>query len=87
MQQFISWTSSTRVGEFMLDNLGFAAGSISLLLGAVLLNEGVYKPDASQALREVGAAALLSLGLTTTWLVLKSKLEWRRSYKKYREGL
>ena len=59
----------------MLDNLGITIASICLLLGAVVLYDGISKPDASQPLRVIGGAALLSLGLTTLWLVLKNKLE------------
>ena len=70
----------------MLDNLGIAIASICLVLGAVLLYDGLSKPDANQAPILIGGAALLSLGLTTICLILKSKLEWRRNYKKWREG-
>ena len=70
----------------MLDNLGIAASTLCLLLGAVLLYVGVSKADTSQILTVLGGAAVLSLGLITGWLALKNKLEWRRHYKKYREG-
>jgi hypothetical protein len=69
----------------MLDNLGITVASACLLLGAVVLYDGIAEPDASQFLRVIGGAALLSLGLTTIWLVLKNKLEWRRNYRKWRE--
>ncbi len=71
----------------MLDNLGFAVAFLCFLLGAALLYDGVHQPDANQALKIVSAAALLSLGLISNWLLVKNKLEWRRNYKKYREGL
>jgi hypothetical protein len=69
----------------MLDNLGIAIASICLLLGAALLYVGVSKPDTNQILTVLGGAAALSVGLITIWLVLKSKWEWRRNYRKYRE--
>ena len=71
----------------MLDNLGIVASSLCLLLGAVLLYVGVSKADTNQILIVLGGAAVLSLGLITVWLAVKNKLEWRRNYKKYREGL
>ena len=68
----------------MLDNLTIATSSICLLIGAVLLQDGVSKPDTNQIVRVLGGAALLSLGLITLLLVVKRKLEWRQNYKKYR---
>ena len=70
----------------MLDNLGMAIASISLLLGGALLYDSVSTGDASQAPKLMGGAVLLSVGLTTMLRILKNKLEWRRNYKKYREG-
>ena len=70
----------------MLDNLAIAIASICLVLGAVLLYVGLSKPDANQILIVLGGAAVLSLGLISISLVLKNKWEWRRNYKKYREG-
>jgi hypothetical protein len=68
----------------MLHNFGFIAASVCLLLGAVLLYDGISRPDAIQALRVIGGAVLLSLGLFTIWLVLKTKLEWRRNYRSWK---
>jgi membrane protease YdiL (CAAX protease family) len=68
----------------MLDNLGIAIASVCLVLGGVLLNLGLTKPDAYQFLTVLGGATLLSLGLISIWLALKRKWEWRKEYKKYR---
>ena len=70
----------------MLDNLAIAIASICLLLGAVFLYVSLSKSDTNQILMVLGGAAVLSLGLFTIWPVLKRKWEWRRNYKKYREG-
>ena len=68
----------------MLDNLGLAIGSICLVLGAVLLYDGLFTRDATQSLMVIGGALLISLGAMAIGLMLKNKLDWRRNYKKYR---
>ena len=66
----------------MLENLGIAAASICMLSGAFLVYNGIALSDMSQVL---GSAALLSVGLITAFLVVKSKLEWWRTLKRHRE--
>jgi len=68
----------------MLGNLGIAAASICILSGAFLLYNGIAQSDMNQVL---GGSALLSVGLVTAFLVVKSKLEWARTLKRYRERL
>jgi hypothetical protein len=69
----------------MLDNFGLMIGFICLALGAFLLYDGFFLQDANQSLDVIGGAALVSLGAMAVGLMLKHKLEWRRSYKKYRD--
>ena len=69
----------------MLDNFGLIFGSICLLLGAVLLYDGFPIQEAIQSLNVIVGATLLSLGMIAIVLVVRSKLEWRRNYKKWRE--
>ena len=66
----------------MLENLGIAAASICMLSGAFLVYNGIALSDMSQV---VGGAALLSVGLVTAFLVVKSKLEWWRTLRRHRE--
>jgi hypothetical protein len=54
------------------------------LSGVFLLYNGITSSDMNQVL---GGAALLSGGLVTAFLVVKSKLEWARTLKRYRERL
>ena len=68
----------------MLDNLGIAIASICLLIGAVLVDVAVTKPDTNQNLTVLGGAALLSLGLLSICLALKNKWARRQNHKKYR---
>jgi len=68
----------------MLGNLGIAAASICIPAGVFLLYNGISQSDMNQVL---GGAALLSVGLVTAFLVVKSKLEWARTLKRYRERL
>ena len=68
----------------MLDNFGLAIGSICLVLGAVLLYDGLSMIETTQSLDVIGGAVLISLGAITTGLMLRNKLEWRRNYKKDR---
>ena len=68
----------------MLGNLGIAAASISILSGAFLLYKGFALSDMNQVL---SGAALLSVGLVTAFVVVKSKVEWARNLKRYRGRL
>ena len=65
----------------MLDNLRLSFGFLSLLIGVLLLREGVSNADASQTARVVGGAVLVSLGLISIWFVLKNWLELRKYFK------
>jgi hypothetical protein len=69
----------------MLDNFGLITGSICLVLGAVLLYDGLFMVDANQSLNVIGGAVLLSLGAMTVGLMLRHKLDWWRNYKKSRD--
>jgi len=66
----------------MLENLGIAAASICILSGAFLVYNGIALSGMSQVLDN---AALLSVGLATAFLVVKSKLEWRQTLKRHGE--
>ena len=64
----------------MLENFGIAGAAISAL-------SGVFCLPAYNMNQVLGGAALLSGGLVTAFLVVKSKLEWARTLKRYRERL
>ena len=66
----------------MLGNLDIAVATICTISGALLLYNGIALSDMNQLL---GGAALLSVGLVTAFLVVKSKLQWARTLKRYRE--
>ena len=68
----------------MLDNFGIVIGSICLVLGALLLYNGLSTQEATQSLEVIGGAVLVSLGTITVGLMVWNKLEWRRNYKKDR---
>jgi len=68
----------------MLENLGIAMAVISAFAGVFLLYNGISSSDINQVL---GGAALLSGGLVIAFLVVKSKLQWARTLKRYRERL
>ena len=68
----------------MLKNLAFAASSVCLLLGAILVSVGISKLDTDQTLAVLGGVALVSLGLTLFCVMLKNKWAWRQNYNKYR---
>jgi uncharacterized membrane protein HdeD (DUF308 family) len=69
----------------MLDNFGLIFGVVCLLLGAVLLYDGFSVQESIQSLNVIVGATLLSLGTIAIVLVVRSKLEWNRNYKKWRE--
>jgi hypothetical protein len=82
--------SSIYLGEedkqarLMLENFGIAIATISALSGVFLLYNGITSSDMNQVL---GGGALLSSGLVTAFLAVKSKLEWARTLKRYRERI
>jgi len=70
----------------MLDNIGFFIGLIFLIAGAVLLYSGASSADPSQSGEMIGGATLLSLGLIVMGTVLRNRWEWRKEYRRYRNG-
>ena len=68
--------------QSMLDKLSLWFASICILLGAVLLYDGVSNSDMTQTARIIAGAAFLALGFTTLWFATKSWVEWRRNYKR-----
>jgi hypothetical protein len=64
----------------MLANFGIVVAAISSLSGVFLLHNGIASADMNQLL---GGAALLTGGFVTAFLVVKSKLEWARTLKRY----
>ena len=67
------------------DAFGFIFGGVFLLVGAVLLNDGISGKDLMQA-ETIAGAAVLSLGALTLGIVLKDWLKWKKELRKYREG-
>jgi hypothetical protein len=69
----------------MLEGLQFAAGSISLLVGAALVYDAVWNPSLNPTAALLGGAALVSLGLICMWLVVRNLMEFRRYLKNYHQ--
>jgi pilus assembly protein TadC len=69
----------------MRDTLGIFIALVLLILGAVLLYDGVSTNDASQSAKAIGGAALLSLGLTIMRFALKNWWKWRKVSRDYRD--
>jgi len=66
----------------MPDNLvALCFASICVLIGAVLLYDGVSTSDVTQTARVIAGAAFLSLGLMALWLTMKRWVQWKRDYK------
>ncbi len=66
----------------MPDNLvALCFASICVLIGAVLLYDGVSTSDITQTARVIAGAAFLSLGLMALWLTMKRWVQWKRDYK------
>jgi len=70
----------------MRDGLGLFFGVIFLLAGTVLLYDGVSSADASQSATIIAGATFLSLGSIVMWTVLRNWWEWRKEYRRYRNG-
>jgi len=64
-----------------LDNFALCFASICLLIGAVLLHDGVSNSDVTQTATIIAGAAFLSLRLMASWFIAKRWMEWRRDYK------
>ena len=67
------------------DMIGLIFGGVFLLAGAVLFYNGISGGDLVQA-ETIGGAALLSLGVVTLGIILRSWLKWKRELRKYRAG-
>jgi len=65
----------------MPDNLALCFASICVLIGAVLLYDGVSTSDVTQTARVIAGAAFLSLGLMALWFTMKRWVQWKRDYK------
>jgi hypothetical protein len=55
----------------MLNKLGLSFALVSLLMGIILLNDGVSRLDSFQTLGVIGGAFFFALGLVTISLVAK----------------
>ena len=64
----------------MLEEIGLVFGVV-LFIGGVMLLYGASNADAARVL---SGAVFASLGAITIYLIIKSKLEWKRFYKAYR---
>jgi hypothetical protein len=71
-------------GVAMLENFGLAISALSMLSGSALVYDAASAPDANAILRLLAGAALLTTGLVTTPLVVRSKLHWRQIQKQNR---
>ena len=68
----------------MLENLGLAIAILAIFSGSALLYDAATAGDATALFRLLAAAALLTAGLVTTALVVRSKLHWRQIQKQNR---
>jgi hypothetical protein len=68
-----------------LHSQGILVAVVFLLFGAAFLYRGTEGLDGSQGMMVIVGAVLISLSVTVAGLVVRSRLEWRRNYKKYRE--
>jgi cytochrome c biogenesis protein CcdA len=66
----------------MRDHFGIFFSAVFLVVGAGILYDGIASNDANQSARVIAGAAILTLGLTTMRLIVKS---WWRERKAYRE--
>jgi uncharacterized membrane protein YdjX (TVP38/TMEM64 family) len=62
----------------MHENIGFALAVLCIPSGIFLLYNGTTTSDMNQVL---GGATLLSVGLLTAFLVVKSKVERSRTFR------
>jgi len=69
----------------MRDALGIFLALVFLTVGALLLYDGVSTTDLTQSARIIGGAALLSLGLAITLIVLKNWWKWKKVSRHYRD--
>ena len=67
----------------MLENLGLISGVILILLGSLLLYQGMQSVAADANVRLMGGSLMLALGLITVANLLRNKLQFRRHYKRH----
>jgi hypothetical protein len=70
----------------MRDDLALFFTVILLIVGSVLLYDGVSVGDASQSARVIGGAAVLSAGLILMRSLLKNWWEWKKLVRRHRNG-
>jgi hypothetical protein len=68
----------------MLENLALAVSLLSMFLGSALLYDAAGAKDANAIFRLLAGAAILTAGLVTAALVVRSKLHWRQIQKQNR---
>jgi len=68
----------------MLENLGLAIAILAVFSGSALLYDAAAAGDATALVRLLAGAALLTAGLVTAALVVRSKLHWRQIQKQNR---
>jgi pilus assembly protein TadC len=69
----------------MRDHLGIFISLVLLILGGVLVYDGIFGADPNQSTRIIGGAALVSLGLINLRIVLKNWWKWRKLSRDYRD--
>jgi hypothetical protein len=69
----------------MRDHLGIFISLVLLVLGGVLLYDGISGVDPNQSTRIIGGAAFVSLGLINLRIVLKNWWKWRKLSRGYRD--
>jgi len=68
----------------MLENFGLAIAILAIFSGSALLYDAATAGDATALIRLLAGAALLTAGLVTAALVVRSKLHWRQVQKQNR---
>jgi hypothetical protein len=68
----------------MRDHLNIVLALAFIILGSVLLYDGVSSSDASQSARIIAGAASLSLGLVVSRTALMNWWKWKKLSKDYR---
>jgi hypothetical protein len=70
----------------MRDDLALFFALIIVIPGAALLYDGISSADASQTIRVIGGALLLTLGLTIMSIVLRNWWKWKKVLARHRNG-
>jgi flagellar motor component MotA len=71
----------------MLNKIGLLFALVSLLTGAILVNDGVSRSDSSQSLMVICGAFLFALGLVTFSLVARDWWDEREHFKEARRSV